>query len=139
MKKIALLISLFVLSQLCNAQNDLPKIKEALMHYIEGTANGEPDRVRKAFHKDLNLYFIRNGELTVWNGTDYINNIKPGKKSNRIGKIISIDQEGNAAMAKIEIKMPARKRIYTDYMMLLKVGEEWKIIHKSFTSRAESE
>jgi Putative lumazine-binding len=31
-------------------------ITETLMHYIEGTANGQPDRLRKAFHPDFNRY-----------------------------------------------------------------------------------
>jgi hypothetical protein len=139
MKNIVLTLLFFVAIQTINAQKELPKIKKTLLDYIEGTANGEPDRVKKAFHKDLNLYFIKDGELTVWKGTNYTNNIQEGKKSNRIGRIVSIDHEGNAAMAKIEIKMPARKRIYTDYLMLLKIGEEWKIIHKSFTFRSESD
>jgi len=137
MKNIFLLLLLCVSFQFINAQKELPKIKKVLLDYIEGTANGEPDRVKRAFHKDLNLYHIKDGELVVWKGTNYTNNIKQGRKSNRIGRIVSIDHEGNAAMAKIEIKMPARKRIYTDYLMLLKIGEEWKIIHKSFTFRSE--
>ncbi|AXT49685.1 hypothetical protein D1818_02185 [Aquimarina sp. BL5] len=36
-------------------------------------------------------------------------------------------------MAKVEIDVPTRKRLYTDYMMLLKVEGKWKIIHKSYT------
>ena len=139
MKNICILLSVFFAIQFTNAQKELPKIKQTLNDYMEGTANGEPARVKKAFHKDLNLYHIKNGELAVWKGTNYTNNIKEGKKSNRIGRIVSIDQEGNAAMAKIEIKMPNLKRIYTDYLMLLKIGEEWKIIHKSFSYKTESE
>lgn len=139
MKNIFLLLIFCLSFQLTTAQKELPKIKATLLDYIEGTANGEPDRVKKAFHKDLNLYHIKNGELAVWKGTSYTNNIKQGKKSNRIGRIVSVDHEGNAAMAKIEIKMPALKRVYTDYLMLLKIGEEWKIIHKSFTFRNESD
>ncbi|MEO1435372.1 MAG: nuclear transport factor 2 family protein, partial [Bacteroidota bacterium] len=35
-------------------QNDaeLAAIRTTLMHYIEGTSNGEPDRIKKAFHPD---------------------------------------------------------------------------------------
>lgn len=40
------------------AQSDLELITETLMHYIEGTANGEPDRLRIAFHPDFNLYTV---------------------------------------------------------------------------------
>ena len=101
---------------------------KVLYHYIEGTANGQPDRLKKAFDENFNLYYVANDSLRVWSGKQYVNGVKPGRKSNRIGKVLSIDYEGNAAIAKIEILMPARKRIYTDYLMLLKIKNEWKII-----------
>ncbi len=133
MKKI--IITIFILTGIfnINAQTEIEEINKTLFDYIEGTANGEPDRLKRAFDEDFNLYFVSNDTIRVWSGKKYIENVKPGVKSNRIGKVISIDFEGNAAIAKIEILMPARKRIYTDYLMLLKVNNKWKVIHKSFT------
>ena len=121
------------------AQSDIEQINNVLYHYIDGTANGEPERLRTAFHEDFNLYFVNNDSLQVWSGKNYINNVKPGRKSNRIGRVVSVDFEGDAAIAKIEILMPARKRIYTDYLMLLKIDNAWKIIHKSFTFKSYPE
>ncbi|MEM7486532.1 MAG: nuclear transport factor 2 family protein [Bacteroidota bacterium] len=115
------------------SQSEIEDINKVLYDYIEGTSNGEPDKLRSAFDKDFNLYFVKNDSLQIWSGKQYIGNIKPGKKSNRIGKVLAIDYEGNAAVAKIEILMPGPKRIYTDYLMLLKVQGLWKVIHKSFT------
>lgn len=135
MKKSIVIILLVAGAFSVNSQSERNSIEKALYHYIEGTANGEPKSVEKAFHKDLNLYSVRNGELQIWNGKKYIGNIKQGRKSNRIGKIISIDYENNAAMAKLEIDMPGAKRIYTDYMLLLKIKGVWKVIHKSYTFR----
>lgn len=135
MKRIIIAIFLFAGTFIVSSQNEKESIKKVLYDYIEGTANGEPGRVQKAFHEDLNLYSVRKNELHVWNGGKYIGNIKPGRKSNRIGKIISIDYENNAAMAKLEIDMPGAKRIYTDYMLLLKIKGKWKVIHKSYTYR----
>lgn len=132
LKQLSLLI-LICFSVTVTAQTEFENINKVLLDYIEGTANGKPNRVRNAFHKELNLYHIKNDSLVTWKGKGYVDNIKPGKKSNRIGRIVSIDVENDAAMAKIEIVMPQRKRIYTDYMMLLKVEGQWKIIHKSFT------
>ena len=123
----------FLTIQLTSAQTEYEAITSTLMDYIEGTANGEPERVKRAFHKDLNLYSVANDSLKVWYGQDYTGGIKEGRKSNRIGRIVSIDYENDAAIAKIEILMPGAKRIYTDYMMLLKVKGNWKIIHKSYT------
>lgn len=116
-----------------NAQSEIEPINKVLYDYIEGTANGEPDRLKRAFHEDFNLYFVKNDSLNVWSGATYVSNVTPGKKSNRIGKVLSVDYEGNAAIGKIEILMPSLKRIYTDYLMLLKIDGRWKIIHKSFT------
>ncbi len=133
MKKIIVVIFLIFGLTNAKAQSEMEKINTVLYDYIEGTANGEPDRLKSAFHEDFNLYFVANDTVRVWSGKRYIDNVKPGAKSNRIGKVISIDYENDAAIARIEILMPSRKRIYTDYLMLLKVANKWKIIHKSFT------
>ncbi len=132
MKKIALFITLFIVISI-QAQSEIEAINKVLYHYIEGTANGEPERLKEAFDENFNLYFVSKDSLRPWSSKQYISNVKKGRKSNRIGKVLSIDYEGNAAVAKIEILMPARKRIYTDYLLLLKVKNKWKIIHKSFT------
>jgi len=133
MKKITIITFLIMGILQVNGQSEMEKINNVLYDYIEGTANGEPDRLKKAFHKDFNLYFVANDTIRVWSGKRYIENVKEGVKSNRIGKVISIDYEKDAAIARIEILMPSRKRIYTDYLMLLKVADKWQIIHKSFT------
>jgi len=133
MKKGILLLVTFLAIVNVNSQTEIDKINKPLMDYIEGTANGEPDRLKRAFHPDFNLYFVRNDSVNAWSGKGYISNVKQGRKSNRIGKIVSVDFVNDAAIAKIEIDMPDRKRLYTDYLMLLKVKGEWKIIHKSFT------
>tara|TARA_R110002051_G_scaffold3333_1_gene18011 strand:- start:14588 stop:15013 length:426 start_codon:yes stop_codon:yes gene_type:complete len=116
-----------------NAQTEYDQIASTLTDYIEGTANGIPDRVTKAFHPDLNLYSVAGDSLRVWNGKDYIGGIKEGRKSNRVGKIISIDYTKDAASAKVEIVIPNRG-IFTDYFLLLKYQGTWKVIHKIYTS-----
>lgn len=115
-------------------QNDRDQIVEILTDYIDGTANGEPERLRKAFHSQFNLYTIAKDTLWTRSGEQYINNVKPGEKVNRIGKIISIDIEKDAAIAKGEILVPGW-RLFTDYFLLLKIQGKWKIIHKSYSWR----
>ena len=137
--KILLVVTISLFSvNIGNAQNikktDKELITETLNHYIEGTANGEPERLKIAFHPDFNLFTIKNDSLWIRSGEKYISNIKKGKKSNRIGKIISIDIANNAAMAKAEIAIP-NWRIYTDYFLLLKYKGSWKIVQKSYSFR----
>lgn len=118
-----------------NSSSDLEQITATLMDYIEGTANGEPHRLKRAFHPDFNLYTVtKEDSLRIRSGEAYIANIKEGQKSNRIGRIISIDYEKDAAIAKVAIEIPGW-RIFTDYFLLLKYEGSWKIVHKSYTWR----
>lgn len=126
--------SLYVSAQTENSQNEIQEITETLMNYIEGTANGEPEKLKKAFHPDFNLYTILNDSLLVRSGEKYVSNVVEGKKSNRVGRIISIDYEKDAAIAKAEILIP-NWRIYTDYFLLMKYEGSWKIVQKSYTYR----
>jgi putative intracellular protease/amidase len=115
-------------------KTDSEQVTETLLHYIEGTANGQPERLRKAFHPNFNLYTVATDSLWIRSGEQYIANVQVGEKTNRIGKIISIDIEKDAAMAKAEILIP-NVRLFTDYFLLLKYGGAWKIVHKSYSWR----
>jgi alpha/beta superfamily hydrolase len=115
-------------------KSDLEQVRETLMDYIEGTANGQPQRLRKAFHPKFNLYTVSKDTLWTRSGEQYIANVNEGEKSNRLGRIISIDIEKDAAMAKVEIIM-SDTRLFTDYFLLLKYEGSWKIVHKSYSWR----
>ena len=84
-----------VQAQTTGTTTEIDQISETIMDYIEGTANGQPDRLRKAFHSNFNLYTVTNDTLQIRSGEKYISNIKEGEKANRIGRIISIDFEKN--------------------------------------------
>lgn len=133
MKKIVFFILLTMGFQSLIAQTETELITQTLNDYIEGTANGQPERLKKAFHPDFNLYFVGQDSLRIWSGKEYVSNIKEGEKNDRKGEIVSINFVNNAASATIEIDIPSRKRLYTDYLLLLKYQGSWKIIHKSFT------
>ena len=130
MKIIILLVFNFILALKLNAQTEIEQINKTLLNYIEGTANGEPERLREAFHKDFNLYLIEEDNLRMIDGNGYIERVEIGKKYNRIGRIVSIDYENNAASAKIEVYFPDRNKVATDYLLLLKMNGVWKILHK---------
>ncbi|HMR88254.1 MAG TPA: nuclear transport factor 2 family protein [Saprospiraceae bacterium] len=138
--KIALLFQICLFGTSVFAQNeksksDIELISMTLMDYIEGTANGESEKLKRAFHPDFNLYTVTlEDSLRVRSGKEYISNVKEGEKTNRIGRIISIDYEKDAAIAKAEILIP-NWRVFTDYFLLLKYEGSWKIVQKSYTWR----
>ncbi len=117
-----------------NAQNDQVEIRNVLTDYIRGTSEGKPSLLKDAFHSDLNLYSVNpDSTLKTWHGKDYISIFKEGQQRNRVGKILSMDIENNAATAKVEIQTP--NKTFIDYFLLLKLSGQWKIIHKSYTER----
>jgi len=138
MKKAILLFVVCICMGIAQAQtesapSEISLIEATLMDYIEGTANGEPERLKRAFHPDFNLYTVTEEDsLRIRSGEAYVAGIKEGQKNNRIGRIVSIDYEKDAAMAKVEIIIPGW-RIFFDYMLLLKYEGSWKIVQKSYT------
>lgn len=139
MKKLILILMIFAGIQTINAQQDIQLITNTLMDYIEGSTEGQPERLKTAFHPDLNLYYInKENKLGTWTGTSYIEDTKEGKPTGEGGKIISIDFENNIAVAKVEISHPKNTSTYVDYFMLAKIEDKWTIVHKAYTKRTSN-
>ncbi|MFK7773141.1 MAG: nuclear transport factor 2 family protein [Saprospiraceae bacterium] len=139
MKNLFLVISFLIGFQIVNAQSEIDLISKTLTDYIEGSTEGQPNRLKTAFHPDLNLYSIdKNSKLKIWSGKAYIEDTKEGKPTGEAGKIISIDYENNAAVAKVEISHSKNPSTYIDYFILLKVENKWTIIHKMYTKRTSN-
>ncbi len=115
--------------------SEIEQITATLIDYIEGSTNGQPNRLKKAFHPDLNLYYIKEGNLKIWSGEAYIEDTKEGIPTGEVGKIINIDYENDIAVAKVQISHPKSKTPYIDYFMLTKIMGKWTIVHKMFTKR----
>lgn len=104
-----------------------------LENYLKGHATGDGEYMRKAFHTDGNLIFIRDGKFTTRSFADYIAGFsgKPAAdEAQRKRSIEAVDVSGNAASAKIILDYPATR--FVDYMSLLKIDGEWKIVSKIF-------
>lgn len=109
-------------------------VKIPLENYLKGHATGNAEFMRKAFYTEGKLIFVRDGKYTTRTFDEYIAGMKDGKpapdEDKRKRSIESIDVSGNAAVAKIVLDYPIVK--FVDYMTLLKIDGEWKIVNKSF-------
>lgn len=129
------LLSVFFFCSLMNvsiAQSNPEEtaVKACLENYMSGVG----DRVEKAFHPTAFMKYvdISTGEFKDVPIADYIARVKagsgPGKRT--IG-IESLNIEGTAANAKIKIE--TETVILYDYMNMLKINGEWKIVSKIFS------
>lgn len=139
MKKLPLiaLISFFFCWMTLSGQTktDEEGVKECLQNYMSGVG----DRVEKAFHPSATMKYIdyKTGEFKDVPIAEFISRVKNNPnagKSDRKIEIVSMNIEGNAAQAKIKIE--SGNVIMSDYMNLLKINGEWKIVSKIF-SRAD--
>ena len=133
----ALLLLLFVACAPASAQDsEEAAVREAIQHYFRGHATGQGEHFRKVFHPDAKLFFIRDGMLTQWTSEEYISRAsgKPAADEARRKRVIdSVDIAGNAAFVKLTLDYPSV--VFTDYMSMLKVDGEWKIVNKTFHAK----
>ena len=104
-----------------------------LENYIQGHATGNGDFMRKAFHTDAKVVSFRDGKLASMTAEEFASrfNGKPAAdEAQRKRTIESVEITGNAGVAKIVLDYPTVT--FTDYMSLLKIGDEWKIVNKVF-------
>ncbi|HXE58997.1 MAG TPA: nuclear transport factor 2 family protein [Gemmatimonadales bacterium] len=117
------------------ASADEAAIRQTIQYYFDGGTRADSATLAKAFHPEARMLFVREGTLAVVPVGEYIARVGSGKPAPADDptrkRIVSIDVTGDAAVARLEITRPGQT--ITDYMSLLKVGGEWKIVNKIFT------
>jgi hypothetical protein len=116
-----------------SATGEEPAVRKALGYYLEGHATGQGAAFARAFQPEAKLFFNRDGKFSQLTSADYIARA-PGKpaddEAQRKRRIDFIDVTGDAAVAKITLEYPGVT--LTDYMSLIKVDGEWRIVNKIF-------
>ncbi|HEX6279009.1 MAG TPA: nuclear transport factor 2 family protein [Pyrinomonadaceae bacterium] len=125
---------LFILSTGAYTQADeKAAVRVPLENYIKGHETGDPEYMKKAFHTEGKLIFVRDGKYSTRTFAEYIGGMsgKPAAdEKERKRSIEAIDVMGTAAVAKVILDYPTVK--FIDYFTLLKIDGEWKIVNKSF-------
>lgn len=117
--------------QSSNAEETAARVP--LENYLKGHATGEAEYFKKAFHPEAKLFWYRDGKLMTRTSAEYIAGAggKPAPdEAQRKRWIESVKITGNAGVAIIVLDYPTVK--FVDYMSLLKIDGEWKIINKTF-------
>jgi protease I len=121
---------------------DEDAIRRVVGYYFEGGTAGDSSVVAKAFHRSAMMFYVRDTAfMQVPIFPDYLARVaapRPAGASNDRTKkeIVSIDIAGSAAVAKLRLTQP--NMVLTDYMSLLKINGEWKIVNKIFDRRTGS-
>lgn len=130
---VILLLASAALAQSAASTSDDASVREVIAAYLHGLKFNDVESLKKAFLPDAKLYFVKkNGSLGQLTQDQWYEGFKAsaGKEEQGDLAIASVDVSGNAASVKVEEDYP--KSHYTDYVSLLKLHGEWKIVNKIF-------
>jgi protease I len=118
---------------------DQTAIRQTIQYYFDGGRAGDSVTLRKAFHPDARMLFVRDSTFTAIPIGEYITRVgqnppKPGAVDSTKRRIVDIDVAGDAAVAKLELERP--DMLVTDYMSLLRIDGQWVIVNKIFSRNA---
>jgi hypothetical protein len=140
MKKLLVLFVLAAAGTLSHAQSDdVPLIKQVVtLAYIEGIQNnGNVADIRSGFHPSFSMLRLMDNQVSPYPIEEWIAAIEKRRKEGTAstvrteGKFINVDVTGNAAIVKLELYREG-KHTFTDYLVLYKFAEGWKIVSKTY-------
>ena len=113
-------------------------VRVPLELYMRGHAEDNADHMRAAFMPTARLESVREGPLTSWDVDFYCQRFKStpaADEATRRRVIDSLDIVGTAAQAKVTLYHGAVT--FTDYFVLLKTEQGWKIANKAFHAQPQ--
>jgi protease I len=121
---------------------DEAAVRQTVQHYFDGGRNRDSVALRKAFHPEARMLFVRDGQLVRVPIGEYIarvaaDRLEPGEVDSTKRRVSSVDVTGDAAIARLELERP--DALLTDYMSLLRVNGRWVIVNKIFTRETRPE
>ena len=138
MKTLIAIASLLILPGIAAAQSsdDEKAVRAAIEQYFKGHATGSADEMRKAFPPTARIDAVRDGQLMSRTVEEFVKgfNGKPAAdEKTRRRTIDHVAMSDTAAMASVTLVHGATT--FSDYFVLLKANNEWKIASKVYSSR----
>jgi len=132
-----LLIPLFLIGMKTALAQSVKDEKEAIAHtvqfYFDGMMERDRSKLEEAFHPEARLIGYRGENFTITSFEDWANGTSKGEKRDleqHTNKLLKIDLKGYTALANTELFWSGI--YYFDYLTLIKIDGQWKIVHKTW-------
>jgi Putative lumazine-binding len=111
--------------------------------YVEGVhASFDPSRMREGFHPDFRMLVLRDGKMTAVPLEEWISRIEarekeiPNAPKPKVrAEFPMVNVTDNAAVVRVELYRDG-KHAFTDYLLLYKFPDGWKIVSKTFQAHS---
>ncbi len=112
------------------------QVRAVVERYLHGLRFNDVKDFEAAFWPDARLMFVKKdgsiGQLTQPEWYAMFASVA-GKEEKGSFEVLSVDVTGNAASVKVRETYPTS--IYVNYLNMLQLGGEWRIVNKIYTSR----
>ncbi len=137
---LTILLTIGVSTGLAQYENETDAIKKAIQEgYVDGLQNyGDTDLTRKYIYPGFFYTALTNNQITHFPIYNWIENVEKVKMEGKVParkitvEFVQIDITGNAGMAKIRLFENGTKLLFTDYLLLYRFEDNWKIVQKTF-------
>ena len=116
-------------------------IENVIQDYFHGYLKAESAKVAQAFHPTTRLFSVDEEEgakLDTTEMANWLRNLEDRQSRGDVRvadpRIESIDVTGPAAIAKVTLIFP--KHRFTDYLSLLRIEGQWRIVGKIYVAQA---
>ena len=115
--------------------SDFHAIEAVVNIYFKALHEGKIELLPQVFSPHAEIFGYYEGELVMLKLSEYLNILKKMSPPNTIGedfdmKITHIDLVADIAHVKTQYLYQALN--YVDYLSLLKINDEWKVVNKTF-------
>ncbi len=110
-------------------------IETVVQLYIDGASKGEAEKLKTAFHPKALMFGSVSGQRFDAPITTMIQEVTVNPLDNDggySGRIIAVEQTGDAAIATVEESGCWGNLSFVDYFALAKIDGSWKIVNKVF-------
>ncbi len=109
--------------------------------YVNGAFNQlDAENMEAGFHKDFAIYSPKGEEISKYPIADWVAGVKKRRggeynpedpKNKWEHEFVAVDVTGHAAQVKVQLYNQG-KHVFTDYLSLLRFGDDWKIVAKVY-------
>lgn len=116
--------------------SDRTDIEAVLGVYFDGLYESDPKKIAQVFHECFHMFSVSDGQLRDMDREAWMKRLEKLPSAKAAGQargdwIVTIDQSGpTTAFAKVNCQLPPR--FFTDYLTLVKLDGQWKIVSKTF-------
>jgi len=114
-------------------KDDRQAIERTVQLYFDGMMDRNLSKLQEAFHPEARLIGYRGDNFTVTSFADWSTATSKGDKRDKSkfeNNLLDVEVKGNTALAKTELFWPGI--YYYDFLTLIKIDGEWKIVHKTW-------